>query len=139
MSQTRAIQYLAGGLAAGFLILAGALLAIPLLIREPLPVVRPDIPTMLTEDQASGAFQAQIDISAAGYFDLLMLLPGSGDAPPVRFDMPATTMDPVEPEIEALGSGRFRASDRLATPGRWRLRVGQDGEILDMEFMLAEF
>jgi hypothetical protein len=71
MRQTRLIHFLVGGLLVVSVGLAGALLAIPLLIGDPLTVVCPGAPTMLAGAQDDRPAGLQIQVGGAGDFLLL--------------------------------------------------------------------
>lgn len=134
------IRIVAIGLLIAFLAFAGALISVPLLIGDPLPVVRPDARISHPIDTEAGHTDARLRVNAAGEFVLLFALPPATREPPrVIFTMPDHDMAIVEPEIRVIGDGRYRATGRLAMPGHWRLRIERAAQAHEMGFVLAEF
>lgn len=142
MSETGRIRFLAIGILAAFLLLAGALLSIPLLIRDPLPVLRPNTQIAFPAEPQSERVAARLHVNAVGEFALLVTVAAAGEqAPPPRvvLAMPNHEMLAVEPEVEPLRAGVYRATGRLGMPGRWALRILTDTDPQEFEFILAEF
>ena len=139
MDQTRRIQFLVGGLLLVIVGLVGSLMAIPLLIREPLQVVRPGATGLLASADRGAPATMQIRIGGSGDFVLLSEAPEDGALPTVRFGMPNHDMPPVRAEVELVEAGLFQATGRLEMPGRWRLIIEFGNEGAEFDFMLAEF
>jgi hypothetical protein len=142
MSEAGRIRFLAIGILAAFLLLAGALLSIPLLIRDPLPVVRPNAQIAFPAEPQGERVAARLHVNAGGEFALLVSLAEADElAPPPRvvLAMPTHEMPPIEPELEVLRAGVYRATGQLGMPGRWALRILTEAEPQVFEFILAEF
>lgn len=139
MDQTRRIRFLVGGLLVVVIGLVGSLMAIPLLIREPLQVVRPGATDLLASADRGAPATVQIRIGGSGDFLLLSEAPKDGALPTVRFGMPNHDMPPVRAEVELVEAGLFQASGRLEMPGRWRLIIEYGDKGAEFDFMLAEF
>ncbi|NMG41410.1 hypothetical protein GRZ55_19375 [Chelativorans sp. ZYF759] len=139
MTQTRRIQLLAGGLLLVILGLAGSLMAIPLLIGEPLLVVRPGDPALLADAEDGEPATIQIQIGASGDFLMAVAREASVNLPVVRFHMLLHQMASVMAEVDAVADGIFRATGRLEMPGRWHVGIEFDDASIGVEFILAEF
>lgn len=140
MSDTARIRLLVGGVFAVLLVLAGALLSIPLLVGDPLPVVRPgSTPALLSEGGPRGG-SAQIQVGLRGEFVLdLAFAPDRVEPPHVEVRMPEHGMGAPPPEVRTLGGGRFHAVGQLMMHGRWEITVEQEEAVQIFEFILAEF
>ncbi|WP_306051793.1 hypothetical protein [Oceaniradius stylonematis] len=139
MDQTRRIQILVVGLLLVIVGLVGSLMAIPLLIREPLQVARPGATGLLASADEGAPATVQIRIGGYGDFILLSEAPENGALPTVHFGMPNHDMPPVQAEVELVEAGLFQATGRLAMPGRWRLVIEFGDEGAEFDFKLAEF
>lgn len=138
MSEAGRIRLLAIGLLGGFIVFGAALISLPLLIREPLPVVRPNsaISFALGEEQAVGRLQ----VDGAGVFVVdLAVAPGNGQVS----ELPQIALFHLQgarlvPATQAVATGHFRAAGRLEPPGQWRIELAGD-PVLSFDFILAEF
>jgi hypothetical protein len=139
MQQTRHIHFIVGALLVAVVGLAGSLLAIPLLIGDPLQVVRPGAPTALANMEDGAPASLHIRVGGSGDFLLLVAREQADDPPLIRFDMPNHDMPPVEAEVDLVRDGLFQATGRLDMPGRWRIAIAFDDVGDELEFMLAEF
>lgn len=127
-------------LLAAFIVFSLALVSVPLLIRDPLPVLRPDSSIVLPADDVSTNVSAQLQINRAGDFALVLELAGdAGDPPRVAFEMPDHQMQAIEAEMARIGERRYHGEGRLHAPGRWRMLIEEGTEAHHFEFTLAEF
>lgn len=142
MAQANRTRIVVIGILVAFLGLAGALLSIPLLMSDPLPVVRPGGGASFSVGDGADARPAQLQVGAAGGFALVVAMaPSDGDASPPRvvLEMPDHPMPAVEPDVEVVDGDHLQASGRLEMPGHWRLRIVEDADTHVFDFMLAEF
>lgn len=138
MSEAGRIRLLAIGLLAGFVIFGAALMSVPLLIREPLPVVRPGSAISFTLGAEHAAGRLQVD--QAGAFVLEMGISrsdmGATDAPSIQITHHEGAR--LAPTMEPVAAGRYRAAGRLELPGQWRIALAGHAEH-SFTFVLAEF
>jgi hypothetical protein len=141
MSEARRIRIIVASILLVVTMIVGGLLAIPFMIRNPLPVVRPDAPVLFSDEEALPHLAAQLEVSPALSFEILVATTRLEEQEYVRLllDMPGLELPATELELEPVGVGRFQATGRFHAPGRWRLRVVGDDRAHDFEFMLSEF
>jgi len=142
MEQSRRIRIVAAGLGVLFIGLAASLIAIPLLIRTPLPVASPGASVQLADLRAGSPFGARLQVGDPGDVTLTLVFPDQrrpATEPQVRFDMPGLPMETVEAQMRRRPSGAIEARGRLPAFGRWRARIVTDGAVEELMFVLAEF
>jgi len=123
--------------------LLGALIGIPWLIGEPLPVIRPDsgaqMPAELTEDTR---MVARVQIHPGGQAVLVLrdLQPPPGSPPRrVSFSSLEGGSLRVEVPMEHIDAQLYRGRAVLDLPGRWELTVEHALGVEHFRFVLAEF
>jgi hypothetical protein len=142
MSGATRIRLLAIGILVVVLVPVGALLSIPWLIRDPLPVLRPDTRIAFPAEADPERVAAQLHVNAAGDFVLLFAWASAEEqaaSPRVVFEMPDHAMPAIEPDVHPVGAGGFRATGRLGMPGRWQFRILENTDPQIFDFILAEF
>lgn len=122
------------------LALAGGLLSIPLLVRDPLPIVGPQSPITIERD-GNLPIVARLQVDPSGRFVMLFGLEAveGAEHPRLHLSMPDHEMTPAEATVESIGQGRFRATGILPMPGRWEASLRQSGAEQTFQFILREF
>ncbi len=139
MTESGRIKLLAGILLAVFLVFGGALISIPWLIRDPLPVLRPDTAMNFTLGEEPGLATGRIELGRGNHFVVqLGLDPDAGLAGAPRLILTHRDGPEVAPELEALSGNRYRAQGRLDVPGQWRIQIADRPDV-GFRFVLAEF
>mgnify|MGYP001057614086 CR=1 FL=1 len=140
MSPPARIRLLVAATGSTFLVLAGLLLSIPLLVGDPLPVVRPSSAHVPLNHGATSDTSAQIQVRAGGSFVLnFTLAPDTPQAPRVFIRMPSHGMVAPVPIVSTMEGNRFFARGQLAMPGRWEITVERGEHAETFSFILAEF
>jgi hypothetical protein len=123
--------------------LLGALIGIPWLIGEPLPVIRPDsgaqMPAEIGEDTR---MVARVQLQPGGQAVLVLrdLQPPPGSPPRrVSFSSLEGGSLRVEVPIERIDLQLYRGRAVLELPGRWELAVEHASGVEYFRFVLAEF
>lgn len=128
------------------LVVAGSLLSIPFVVRDPLPILGPQGPVVFEgDDEAAPGLTAWLEVDPSYRFVMVMALEGTEQpddepgAPKLTLSTLDHEMPPIEVEMEPVGDRRFRATGTLSMPGRWEASLRQ-GEVEErFEFILREF
>lgn len=114
----------------GLVLIVGTLAAIPILIREPVPVARPGVPITLLSGHGDLPVSAQLVVERGARFAAVLAFPPGEQpaaAPRVLLSMAHNEMMPIEAELRRLEPRRFAASGMLTAYGRWSMTVELEG------------
>jgi hypothetical protein len=123
-----------------FIGLIAGLASIPLLIREPLPVVSPRSPATFQFQDGDVTTAARLEVDAARRFVLVLITDAErgAEVPMLAFSMPDHDMPPAVPDVQSITANQFRATGSLPMPGRWQVSVRQGNKQQSFQFILRE-
>jgi hypothetical protein len=123
-----------------FIGLIAGLASIPLMIRDPLPVVTPRSPVAFQFQEGEVTTTARLEVDAAMRFVLVLITdaePGA-EVPTLALSMPDHDMPPVVPDVQTISANQFRATGSLPMPGRWQVSVRRGEKQQSFQFILGE-
>jgi hypothetical protein len=116
------------------------LASIPLLIRDPLPVVRPGIPAAFQFQDGDVSTSARLEVDRARRFVLVLFTSAEApmEVPTLAFSMPDHEMPYFAPDVQVISVDRFRAAGSFPMPGRWQVSVRHGEKQQSFQFILGE-
>lgn len=123
-------------------LIVGALVSIPILIREPVPVARPGAPITLVKQGGPLSVSGQFIVERDARFAAVLVFPSGKQAPGqprVLLEMPNSEMMPIEAQVSRVDDGRFAASGILHSFGRWSMTIELDGQHQSFDFVAVDF
>jgi hypothetical protein len=126
--------------AVAFIGLMAGLASIPLIIRDPLPVVAPRAPASFQYQAGDVTTAAQLQVDRARRFVMILVTDSGrpGEVPTVAFTMPVHDIEPLTPDVQAVSANRFRAAGFFPMPGTWQMTIEQGDQRQSFQFILAE-
>jgi hypothetical protein len=120
-------------------IIAG-LASIPLMIRDPLPVVGPRSPAAFQFQDGDVTTAARLDVDSAKRFVLILITDAEAGAgvPTLAFSMPDHDMPSLAPDVQVISDNQFRAAGSFPMPGRWQISVRHGDTQESFQFILGE-
>ena len=120
-------------------IIAG-LASIPLMIRDPLPVVGPRSPAAFQFQDGDVATAARLEVDEARRFVLVLITDTEAGAgvPTLAFSMPDHDMPSFAPDVQVIFDNQFRAAGSFPMPGRWQVSVRHGESQKSFQFILRE-
>lgn len=121
-------------------VVSGALLSIPLIVRNPLPIV--GIPGSAVFEELNGevATKLELQVETGGRFALV--LTAAGQDPPgigtLYLRMLDHEMPPLALRSQTNSNHEYRAAGRFPMPGRWEVLVRKGDERQAFRFILRE-
>jgi hypothetical protein len=124
-----------------FIGLIAGLASIPLIIRDPLPVVSPRSPAAFQFQDGEVTTAARLEVDAARHFVMVLITradhPGA-EVPILSFSMPDHDMPPAMSDVQSITADQFRATGTLPMPGRWQVSVRHGDKQQSFQFILRE-
>lgn len=121
-------------------VVSGSLLSIPLIVRNPLPIV--GIPGSAVFDEPNGelATKLELQVEPGGRFALVLTAagqeqPGIGT---LYLRMLDHEMPPLALRPQTISNHDHRAAGRFPMPGRWEVLVRKGDETQAFQFILRE-
>lgn len=123
-----------------FIAIIAGLASIPLLIRDPLPVVRPGIPAAFQFQDGHVTTAARLEVDRARRFVLVLITSSEAavEVPTLAFSMPDHDMASFAPDVQVISGDQFRAAGSLPMPGRWQVSVRHGEKQQSFQFILGE-
>lgn len=123
-----------------FIAIIAGLASIPLLIRDPLPVVGPRAPVSFQYRQGEVTTAARLRVDTARRFLLVLVSDAdrASEAPTLAFTMPGHDMPALVPDVDVISGNRFRAAGVFPVPGRWQVSIRQGEYQRSFQFIVGE-
>jgi hypothetical protein len=123
-----------------FIGLIAGLASIPLMIRDPLPVVGPRSPAAFQFQDGDVATAARLEVDEARRFVLVLITSSEAavEVPTLAFSMPDHDMPSFAPDVQVISGDRFRAAGSFPMPGRWQASVRHGDKQQSFQFILGE-
>jgi hypothetical protein len=122
------------------LVISGPLVSIPLIVRDPLPIIRP--PHSASFEQKNGELSTtlELQVETGGRFALVLTTDAQEQpgVPNLALRILDHEMPPLEPTVRAVSSREYRAVGWFPMPGRWQVSLQRGAKLQTFQFILRE-
>lgn len=122
------------------LVITGALLSIPLIVREPLPVVRPPDSALFEQKDGDLSATLELQVQMGGRFALVFTTDAQEQAgvATLALRMLDHEMPPLRLAFQTVTNHEYRAVGWFPMPGRWQVSLQRGENLQSFQFIVQQ-
>lgn len=122
------------------LVVSGSLLSIPLIVRDPFPVIRPPGSAVIEERNGNLVSTLELQVETGGRFVLVLTTDEQrrSRAGNLSLRMLDHEMPPLTPALQTNSNHKYKAVGWFPMPGRWEISLKKGGETQSFQFVLSQ-